>query len=128
MKENSSTWDKVMALKPNDDRQKGGANTLTRDDMECILGTVDFFGGDYRQDYFDLHPEARPFAPKFRVFDWLAMRLHGRHSDREAEKTVNKVLAHSFIKTNGVVSEFIKDLQTTDYDIDHSWESIELED
>lgn len=117
----TDTWIKVMSLKNNGAKEaKGVANTLTDDDLNTICGLVDFFGGDYRQDIFDLR------TARYRVFDWLAMRVQGRHSGSEADKTATKVLVHSFIKSDGVPSKFIEDLRYTDYDIDHSWESIDL--
>lgn len=111
----SDTWDKVMACKPADTRHKGSANTLTTADIETIAATIDFFGDDYRQDIWDLR------TAKYRVFDWLAMRVQGR-----GEPTSTKVLAHAFLKVGGDVDKFIQDLQESDYDIDHSWEKVEL--
>lgn len=122
-----SIWTQVMKLKSASAKEESkGVNMLTDDELEAILGTIDFFGGDYHQDYFDLAANAKPFAPRYRVFDWLAMRVQGRHSGSEAETTVTKVLVHSFIKAGGVPSKFIQDLRETDYDMDHSWESIDL--
>ena len=112
----SDTWQAVMSKKKNDDRHKGVANTLTDDELETIIATIDFFGGDYRQDIFDLK------VARYRVFDWLAMRVQGR-SEHE---TSTKVLAHSFLKSDGVVSKFIEDLRTTDYDVITDWEGLEL--
>lgn len=117
----TTTWDIIMSFeKAGKDEAKGVANTLSMEDLETIVGTIDFFGGDYQQDIFDLK------LAKYRVFDWLAMRVRGRHSDSPSEVTVNKVLAHSFIKSRGVPSDFIKDLRETDYDIDTSYESISI--
>lgn len=119
----SKAWDDVMALKDAGKAEaRGAANTLNDDDLNTIAGTVDFFGGDYRQDILDL----RTF--RYRVFDWLAMRIQGRHSGSEADKEATKVLAYSFIKSGGVPSKFIEDLRVTDYDIDTSYKSIKLED
>lgn len=123
-----------MALKGKDDRVSKGANTLSDDEIEVILGTVDFFGGDYRQDFQDLSPHAKArvngkvmsFAPRYRVFDWLAMRVRGRHSGTAADEQATKVLAYSFIKSGGVVSKFIEDLRVTDYDIDDKYQEVEL--
>lgn len=110
-----ATWDKVMAQKPNDTRHKGVANNLTDDELETIIGTIDFFGDDYRQDIFDLK------IARYRVFDWLAMRVQGRGAPEST-----KVLAHAFLKVDGDIDRWIDDLRVTDYDIDHSWEKIEL--
>jgi len=116
------TWDKVVALKnAGQSEQRGGANILTEDDIQTICATIDFFGGDYRQDYFDLSVNARPIAPRYRVFDWLGMRvMNGR------DELSTKVLVHSFIKSGGIPTKFIQDLRETDYDIDTSWENIKL--
>jgi hypothetical protein len=114
MKE-QSTWDKVMAMKSKDTRHKGVANTLTNDELQPILGTIDFFGDNYQQDIFDLK------IARYRVFDWLAMRVQGRGAPIST-----KVLVHSFLKVDGDIDKWIDDLRTTDYDLDHSWEGIEL--
>ena len=117
----NETWDKVMALKEaGKSEARGVANTLSDDDLNTILGTIDFFGGNYQLDIFDLK------TARYRVFDWLAMRVQGRHSGSEADKEATKVLAYSFIKSGGVPSKFIQDLRETDYDIDHSYQEIEL--
>jgi hypothetical protein len=115
-----TTWERVMALRSKDDMHRGVANTLKDEDIETIIATIDFFGGDYKQDLLDL----KTF--RYRVFDWLAMRINGRHSDNPSENTCTKVLAHSFLKSNGTPSKMIDDLRTTDYDIDLSYETIAL--
>lgn len=113
----SETWNKIVALKDAGKAEaKGVANLLSDDDITTIIATIDFFGGDYRQDIWDLR------TARYRVFDWLGMRVQGRGDNDSA----TKVLAHSFIKVGGVPSKFIEDLRITDYDIDHSWEKIEL--
>lgn len=111
----TSTWDKVMACKPADKRHKGVANTLTMDELNTIIATIDFFGDNYQQDIFDLK------IARYRIFDWLAMRVQGRGAPEST-----KVLAYSFLKVAGDVDKFIDDLRVTDYDIDHKWEGIEL--
>lgn len=130
-----SAWEDVMALeKAGQVEQKGGANILSDDDVQTIMATIDFFGGDWRQDYQDLSSKAManvngvvvPFAPRYRVFDWLAMRVQGRHSGQPSEEVTTKVLVHSFMKSGGVPSKFIQDLRETDYYIDKSYEDIEL--
>lgn len=114
----SATWDKVMALKSKDTRHKGVANTLTIDELECVLGTVDYFGGNVKQAYFDL------WMAKYRVFDWLAMNVMG---DRVNSSYATKVLVYSFFKVDGDIDKWIEDLQTVDYDMDNSWEKINLD-
>lgn len=116
----NDTWDKVMSFKNKDKRKVGVANNLRDDELETIIALIDFFGGDYRQDIFDLK------VARYRVFDWLAMRVQGRHSGSEHDKEATKVLAYSFIKSEGDVDKFIEDLRVTDYDIDHSYKTIEL--
>lgn len=111
----STTWDKVMACKKADTRHKGVANTLTNDEIETIIATIDFFGDEYRQDIFDLK------AARYRVFDWLAMRVQGRGAPEST-----KVLAYSFLKVGGDIDKFIQDLRETDYDIVDEWREVEL--
>lgn len=106
-----------MAMKPKDTRHKGVANTLTDDELNTILGTIDFFGDNYQQDIFDLK------VARYRIFDFLAMCVMG---DRVGSPDATKVLVHSFLKADGDIDKWIEDLQTTDYDIDHSWEGVEL--
>jgi len=112
-----TTWQKVMALGTKDTRHHGVANNLKPDELETIIATIDFFGDEYRQDIFDLK------IARYRVFDWLAMRVGGRGGP-----TSTKVLAYSFIKCEGNVDKFIKDLRETDYDIyvNKEWEKLEL--
>lgn len=131
-----TTWDKVMSFKKADKRNVGGANNLTTDEVETIIATIDFFGGKITQDLADLGSVEvqrniagrviTPFAPRYRVFDWLAMRVQGRHSGNAQDINATKVLAHSFIKSKGDVDKFIQDLRETDYDVDDSYKNIEL--
>lgn len=115
-----TTWEQVMELKNKDDMKHGVANTLDDWDIETIVGTIDFFGGDYRQDIMDLR------TIRYRVFDWLAMRIQGRHSGSAQDENATKVLVHAFLKVDGVTSKFIQDLRETDYDIDTSYKNVEL--
>jgi hypothetical protein len=114
-------WNQVMSKRVKGAKEaRGVANTLNRDDLNTILGTADFFGAseaEMAQIWSDL-----AFC-RYRVFDWLAMAIHGRC----ACDTAVKVFVYSFLKVDGVPSEFIKDLQTTDYDIVRDWESVILE-
>lgn len=112
-----STWDKVMSMKPNDKRHVGVANNLTDDELNTIIGTIDFFGDDYRQDIWDLK------TARYRVFDWLGMRIRGRG---QPEST--KVLAYSFLKVKGDINKWIEDLRVTDYDIVNDWQKLKLHD
>ena len=114
----TKTWDKVMAMKSKDTRHEGVANTLTRDELETILGTVDYFGGSVRQTWSDLK------IIRYRVFDFLAMCVMG---DRIDSSDATKVLVHSFLKVDGDIDKWIEDLQTVDYDMDNSWKEINLD-
>ena len=65
-----STWQKVMDLKDNGRKEADGvANKLSRDDLNTILATADFFGAsesEMTMIYFDLG------VARYRMFDWLA--------------------------------------------------------
>lgn len=120
---NKETWHKVMACKKADNRHQGVANTLTEDEIATICATFEFFGAELttmQQIYYDLT------APRYRVFDWLAMMVMGRTDDDTFSEAGTKVMVHSLLKCNGNIDQFINDLRVTDYDIDHSWESVEL--
>ena len=115
-----TTWDKVIELKNKDDMKKGVANTLEEHDINTILATAEFFGAEkweLRQIYFDL------VVARYRVFDWLGMAIQGRLENKLAVK----VFVHSFLKCGGVTSKFIQDLRETDYEIDNTWQDIELD-
>lgn len=112
-----TTWEKVMALKPADTRHVGVANNLDRDEINTILGTLDFFGENLALPHFDLS------VARYRIFDWLAMGVGGRINNQVA----CKVLVHSFLKSEGDIDKFIKDLRETDYQMDNSWEEVELQ-
>ena len=121
---NNDTWNQVMALKPADKRHRPRpdevANDLTTDEITTIIATADFFmasDNDMRQIWFDL------YVVRYRVFDWLAMCVMGRIGSKQAVQ----VFVHSFIKSRGDVDRFIADLRETDYDIDHTWEEVELD-
>lgn len=114
----SETWDKVMAMKPKDTRHEGVANTLTRDELETILGTVDYFGGSIKQTWSDLK------IIRYRVFDFLGMCVMGNRIDSE---DAVKVLVYSFLKVDGDINKWIDDLRVTDYDMDDSWKEIKLD-
>lgn len=112
-----TTWEKVMALRKNDKRSRGCANTLTRDEINTILATLDWFGEEPRQAMFDLS------VCRYRVFDWLAMGIQGRIQSKDA----CKVLTYSFLKCEGDIDRFVEDLRVTDYDIGRSeWHELEL--
>lgn len=112
-----TTWERVMSMKKNDNRHQGVANTLDKDDLNTICGTIDFFGGNWQQALFDLR------IPKYRVFDFLAMCVMG---NRIQSEEATKVLVYSFLKVDGDIDKWIDDLRATDYDIVRDWENINL--
>lgn len=109
-----------MALRNKDNRHSGLANTLDSNDRETILATADFFGAE-QNDLFQINWDLG--VARYRVFDWLGMAVMGRMTNRNAVK----VFTHSFLKVGGDVTKFIQDLRETDYDIDNSWESTEVD-
>ncbi|WP_299315034.1 hypothetical protein [uncultured Halomonas sp.] len=120
-----STWSDVMAMKANDTRHypkpSEVANNLSDSEILTITATMEFFGAtdeDIQQTLFDLS------LARFRIFDWLAMAVMGRIDCKPAVK----VLVHSFLKVNGDVDKFITDLCETDYQIDLTWEGVDLDD
>jgi hypothetical protein len=116
--EAQNVWKQVMELEAAGKAEANGVvNTLSDEDLNTIIGTIDFFGGNYQQDIFDLK------VARYRVFDWLAMRVQGRDN---GQTWPTQVLVHSFIKSGGVPSAFVRDLQTTDYDIDYSYKEVKL--
>lgn len=124
---NNELWDKLViegeeAWKKN---HKGMANTLNKLDVQTIVSTMQFFGASSlwaRQTLSDL------LLAKFRVFDWLAMCVMGRNDDdRKFNNVALKVLVHSFIKSNYNEQEFIKDLRSSDYQMDEAWLEIKIE-
>jgi hypothetical protein len=117
----STIWSQVVAKAYKDKRHvlNDVANDLTDDEITTILATAEFFGAsdvDLHQIVWDLK------VPKYRVFDWLGMCVMGRIDCRATVQ----VFAHSFLKSDGDVDAFIADLRETDYDVDYSWEGIEL--
>ena len=106
--------------------RRGAYNSLSDYDVQTILGTIDFFGasrGFLLQTAQDLSPRARPYAPRFLVWDWICMNIQGICED--SDLTALRVIIHSYLKTKGVVKDFISDLQKTDYQIDVSWDRIQ---
>tara|TARA_B100001245_G_C22894477_1_gene431576 strand:- start:4072 stop:4419 length:348 start_codon:yes stop_codon:yes gene_type:complete len=112
-----STWDKVMAMKENDTRHRGVANTLRDDEIDVLLGLVGYFGGSVRQASFDLR------LARYRIFDWIAMCVMG---NRAGSQEATKILVYSFLKNKGDIDKFIEDLRHTDYEVNRKWEKIKL--
>ena len=48
-------------------------------------------------------------------------------SGREGNRPALKVLTYSYLKSKGDIKKFIQDLRETDYQIDTSWEKLEVE-
>ena len=92
-----TTWEQVMALKSagknRTQESEPIANDLTRDELETIYATIDFFGGNYAQAQLEFE-----FC-RYRVFDALAMYVQGR-----LEETPTKVLVYAFLQANGGAS------------------------
>lgn len=99
-------------------------NVFDKDDINTILGTVDFFGASelwMRQIFFDLT------IAKYRFFDALAMYVQGRADDSEDNKTGLKVLCYAFIDAGYNEKKFIDNLRYNDYEIIRDWESVKLD-
>ena len=107
-------------------KNHGITNKLDQYDVETILATLEFFGASdifMKQTAFDLYG-----PPKYRVFDWLAMNVMSRNDDeREGNNEALKVLVHSYLKAEGDPEGFIKDLRCSDYQIDESWQDIDID-
>jgi hypothetical protein len=124
---NKKLWEQIMEIgRQKEPRSTGVANKLDQYDIETILATMDFFGASeifIKQTVFDLYG-----PPKYRVFDWLAMNVMGRNDDdRQANNVPLKVLVHSYLKSEGDPERFIADLRESDYQLDTSWEDIEID-
>jgi len=117
-------WKQVMALRNKETRKKGIANTLRDDELTTMIGTAEFFGcsnGFLGMMVFDLK------TARYRLFDWIAMLVQGRHGNQPNAMLTTKVFAHSFLKCEGDVDKFIEDLRETDYQCDGSYERIVLQ-
>jgi hypothetical protein len=113
----NNVWGQIIDLKSKDTRHKGVANNLTKDELDTILATLEFFGVDnLNLVFFDLK------GARYRVFDWLAMAVQGRIQNKEAVK----VLAYSFLKVEGDIDRWIQDLRETDYDVNHSYQKLQI--
>lgn len=101
------------------------ANKFNKDDINTILGTMDFFDASdiwLKQTYFDLT------IPRYRLFDWLGMCVMSRNDDnRKQNNTALQVLVYSWLKVKGNPIDFIQDLRETDYQIVTDWEKINIE-
>lgn len=130
---NTELWQEIVTMgKKADPAKKSQVNTFDDDDLNTILGTMDFFGASdiwMKQTYMDLSSKTA-FAPRFRLFDWLAMCVMSRNDDDRLTNNVGlKVLVYAFLKVKGDPTEFIADLRATDYDLsrNNSWEKIKID-
>ena len=125
-KYNKDLWNEIIEIgKKKEPERLGIANKLERIDVETIVATIEFFGATdiwIKQTYYDLT------IPKYRIFDYLAMSLMSRNDDnRQQNESGLKVLIHSYLKAKGNVKDFIADLRESDYDVDYSWEKIQID-
>jgi len=123
---NKKLWQQIIDIgRKQEPESKGIANKLERVDVETIVATAEYFGATdiwLQQIQYDL------LVPKYRIFDWLAMCVMSRNDDnREINNTALQVLVNSYLKSNGNIKDFIADLRESDYDVDHSWEKIEID-
>jgi hypothetical protein len=123
---NHELWEQIMKIgKKQEPTSKGIENKFDENDITTIIASMDFFNASEiweRQTYWDL------MNAKYRLFDWLAMCVMSRNDDdRELNNQALKVLVHSYLKVNGDPKKFIEDLRYTDYDVDRSWEKIEID-
>ena len=102
------------------------ANSFDENDLNTVLGTMDFFGATsiwLSQTAFDLS------KPRFRLFDWLAMCVMSRNDDnRQQNREALRVLVWSWLKVEGDPKAFIADLRETDYQLDTSYDAVKFKD
>lgn len=136
------TWAAVMAHEEDDKRQGtgplAGANDLRDDEVETILATYDFFGAsgemlgriahDLGSASYLRSLGLKPFAPRFRVFDWLAMMVQTKDETlrQYGAYAGTQVMVRAFLDADGDVDGFIENLRVNDYDVDERWQSIVL--
>jgi hypothetical protein len=123
---NRELWEKILEIgRKQEPERLGIVNHFSRQDINVIIATMEFFGASnvwMYQTHYDLT------IPKFRLFDWLAMCVMSRNDDdREGNEPALKVLVHSYLKVGGNPEKFIQDLRQSDYQIDTSWEEITVQ-
>ena len=100
------------------------ANKFNKDDITTIIASMEWFNATdiwLKQTYYDLS------IPRYRLFDWLGMCIMSRNDDnRELNNTALQVLVYSWLKTGGDPVKFIEDLRISDYDVNRSWEKVEI--
>lgn len=118
-------WTQVVRkILPHETRVRGKiANTLRDDEIETILETMEFFGAS-DQVIAQAHSDMK--IPRYRMGDWLGMFIQNEGYDKAGGETATKVLAHAYIKADGDIDKMIQDLRENDYQVDTSWEKIDL--
>jgi len=118
-------WTQVVRkILPHETRVKGKiANTLRDDEIETILATMEFFGAS-DQVIAQAHSDMK--IPRYRLGDMLGMFIQNEGYDKVGGETATKVLAHAYIKADGDIDKMIQDLRENDYQVDTSWEKINL--
>jgi hypothetical protein len=118
-------WTQVVRkILPHETRVRGKiANTLRDDEIETILATMEFFGAS-DQVIAQAHSDMK--IPRYRMGDWLGMFIQNEGYDKVGGETATKVLAHAYIKADGDIDKMIQDLRENDYQVDTSWEKINL--
>ena len=123
---NHDLWEQIIKIgRKKESASRGVANKFDSNDIKTIVATMEWFNASdiwIKQTVFDLT------SPRYRLFDWLAMCVMGRNDDnRELNNESLKVLVHSYLKVKGDPKKFIEDLRYTDYEIDRSWEKIQID-
>ena len=115
MEEVKDVWSEVIALKDKETRTKGAINTLTKSELEVIIGTAVITGANdnfLKQIFYDLG------KTRYRLFDWIAMLLDGRYKGygcNESSKIATQIFSHYFLKAEGNVDRFLAYLTFKDY-------------
>jgi hypothetical protein len=118
-------WDKVVKdILPHETRVRNKiANTLRDDEINTVIATMEYWGASdsvLRQAYSDMK------FPRYRMGDWIGMFIQNEGYDKGGGETATRVLAHAYIKADGNIDKMIQDLRETDYEVDRSWEKIDL--
>ena len=103
-------------------------NVLDKDDIISIIATIEYFGASdvfMKQIYFDLANHGM-YAPKYKLFDALAMYVDGRADDSEDNIQGLKVLCHAFITSGYNEKKFIENIRVNDYEVVRDWEALEI--
>ena len=111
-------WKEVMAKGRK--QEKGITHILDKYDITTVMATCAFFEpneGFLAQVHWDLT------VAKYKVFDWVAMLLMGRHrgygenaEQLKAQQYITRIMAEAYLNGNGVKG-FIDILRTVDYQV-----------